>query len=61
MEIHCPIHEEKHEVYQGYRECPFVYEKVKYLSQRDDKDPIHIISTGKFLEDIDERKIGLGV
>lgn len=59
MEIYCPIHDEHHEVYQGYRECVFVNEKVSYLSLREDEEPVHIISTGKVMELIDGELLGL--
>lgn len=55
---YCPFHE-KHEVYDGYRKCPWFNKKVNILANDYNEEPIHILSTGKWRENVSDQRMGL--
>lgn len=58
-EFRCPIEGIEYDVYDAYRECPYFHERVSVLARRHGEDPMHIISTGKWQEPVDDELLGL--
>lgn len=48
-----------HEVYDGYRYCPYFYEKVNLLASKEDVEPLHILSTGKWVRPVSDSELGI--
>lgn len=58
MKVSCPVHG-GHEIYEGYRNCPFVRKKAELLADDYDTEPINILSTGRIQRPIRAERLGL--